>query len=476
MIVIGTLMATGQRPFVNVVVLCICLGSPLPQLARCQISGTAAGDKAALLSFKENWNRCVGPQTTACSPSTTVCTDACTDDLASWTDSWPGPCDRNSDTAHAGWTGVMCGSPLGRVVWLSLGFRGLRGDIASFAPLGMLQHLGVTCDHDAIYGDVGALATLTELRTLVLRSCTGVSGSIRSLRPLSNLGGRYTNVPGDDPWGDPYTGQSGELFLAETGVYGPVAELRAIPGLGSEWGASGTHAEFQFSKCADYSCSSTGLEHVGQAQATAGTDQCACCGDHSQGHDEATGACIADTSDHCTKNIPACPVLLWFENGAAGGLVIIFVVSAALGCCVFCAIMDDHPSGQEAVSTFLMLEFLDVGLDITTLVLTSASGDLEFANDHGGLVQAVLSWSVGFSVLMFCGELIGRKTLLDKVILLTCVHLIFEDLFQALVYTWAAATQAQEDLAWGATGAGAAQAFLFAAAKIVDVVVRQDRG
>ena len=84
---------------------------------------------------------------------------------------------------------------------------------------------------------------------------------------------------------------------------------------------------------------------------------------------------------------------------------------------MFCAIMDDHTSGQEAVSTFLMLEFLDVGLDITTLVLTSASGDLEFANDHGGLVQAVLSWSVGFSVLMFCGELIGRKTLLDKVIL-----------------------------------------------------------
>ena len=301
------------------------------QLVSGQISGDWEGDIAALLSFRENGNKCIGPQTATCSASTTVCTDVCSDDLSSWTRDWPGPCDRSWDTANAGWRGVMCGSAghSGRVVWLSVTQRGLRGDIASFAPLGMLQHLGVACEEDAIHGDVASLATLTELRSLVLRNCANVHGSARSLRYLTNLGGRYTNVPGNDPWGNPNTGQSGNLFLAGTAVYGSVTEIRAIPGLGSRWGASGEYADLQFSKCADYSCSSMGLQQVTNADAVAGTDECACCGDQSQGRDEATGACAP------TPQAPPPPGP--GTDGTSTWLTaLLMLVIAGVGLAVFC--------------------------------------------------------------------------------------------------------------------------------------------
>ncbi len=99
---------------------------------------------------------------------------------------------------------------------------------------------------------------------------------------------------------------------------------------------------------------------------------------------------------------------------------------------------------------FFMIETSDAFFDVISLALTSAEGDLTFCNDPDGLVQTALLVSVVLSVLMVCVEggfyRSDHSRVKDFLVHLYFVHMIFEDLFQAFVYTWVAMTQVSRAL------------------------------
>ena len=107
---------------------------------------------------------------------------------------------------------------------------------------------------------------------------------------------------------------NGRLSLANTGVHGAVAALRALPGLGEGWGS----ISYQFSACSTFrGCDAAGLALISVshpllrglfpfcktaclwgtqgAADVAGRDECACCAGSAQGgwvRERVTGACI----------------------------------------------------------------------------------------------------------------------------------------------------------------------------------------
>ncbi|MDP6288572.1 MAG: hypothetical protein QF548_12135, partial [Acidimicrobiales bacterium] len=109
-------------------------------------------------------------------------------------DSWvpdTEPCGDGHDDRDSGWVGVMCDARGGRVVYVTLNNTGVGGELLPFfGRLGALLVLGLSYN-PALRGDVADLAGATELRF---------------------------------------------LRLAGSGVHGPVAALRALPGLGADWG------------------------------------------------------------------------------------------------------------------------------------------------------------------------------------------------------------------------------------------------
>eukprot|EP01045_Picozoa_sp_COSAG04_P023957 COSAG04_NODE_2926_length_3377_cov_6.370958_2_plen_228_part_00 len=119
----------------------------------------------------------------------------------------------------------MCDAPGGRVVAVFLGGTGVGGELLPFfGRLGALQFL-VLGLNPALRGDVADLAGATELLYLNLQDCPLVVGEAAALAALVHLGEECSVcspfVPG--------------LTLAGSGVHGPVAALRALPGLGADW-------------------------------------------------------------------------------------------------------------------------------------------------------------------------------------------------------------------------------------------------
>eukprot|EP01046_Picozoa_sp_COSAG06_P033305 COSAG06_NODE_3392_length_5410_cov_5.742421_4_plen_559_part_00 len=207
------------------------------------------------------------------------------------------PCAGDSWTSlSSGWYGVVCDAAGGRVTGASLSWgydRGLAGDVAALAPLGELRLLDLS-HHRAVHGNVAALAALAELRHLNLLG-TSVRGSLSSLVALSQLGATWTA-----PHSIVY---SGGPHLAQSLVHGPVAPLRALPGVGNAWGDEITH----FSPCAAYhaACGGHGLALAAGAAVAAGQDECECCEGSPLARDAATGGCTD----------PLCPGV---ECGAGG--------------------------------------------------------------------------------------------------------------------------------------------------------------
>eukprot|EP01045_Picozoa_sp_COSAG04_P022063 COSAG04_NODE_2442_length_4118_cov_1.953222_2_plen_177_part_00 len=161
------------------------------------------------------------------------------------------PCGDYWDDEHRGWDGVLCNFPGGRVVLLRLFETGLEGELLPiFGLLSGLLSLELY-RNPKLSGDVAALAGLTDLRNLELNECPLIFGEARSLAALVHLGSNYT-LPVD-------TNNTGGLYLAGSGVHGPVAALRALPGLGADWGPSVLH----FTPCSNFDgCTGMGLATV----------------------------------------------------------------------------------------------------------------------------------------------------------------------------------------------------------------------
>ena len=143
-------------------------------------------------------------------------------------DSWTAdtePCGDGYDDKDSGWVGVKCDARGGRVVVVSLAGTGVGGELLPFfGRLGALLVLLKLSFNPALRGDVADLAGATELRELWLLGCPLVVGEAAALAALVHLGEDCSVCNG------------GVLYLAGSGVHGPVAALRALPGLGADWG------------------------------------------------------------------------------------------------------------------------------------------------------------------------------------------------------------------------------------------------
>ena len=149
----------------------------------------------------------------------------CLEVLNSWTAA-TGPCGDGYQYTSRSWLGVACDARGGRVVWVQLASINVGGKLLPFfGRLGALLALGLS-GNPALRGDVADLAGATELRDLSLLNCPLVVGEAAALAALVHLGEEYTQ-PGQS-WTS-----TGGLRLAGSGVHGPVAALRALPGLGA---------------------------------------------------------------------------------------------------------------------------------------------------------------------------------------------------------------------------------------------------
>eukprot|EP01045_Picozoa_sp_COSAG04_P012206 COSAG04_NODE_814_length_10091_cov_7.591873_7_plen_241_part_00 len=210
------------------------LGLP-PPLAEAQATTSGAEDAGVLLEAK------AAADTSACHGNTGGSSAPCP--LDSWTADTE-PCGDGHDSLGSGWVGVMCDARGGRVVSVWLQETGVGGELLPFfGRLGALLVLFLY-NNPALRGDVADLAGATELRGLWLQDCPLVVGEAAALAALVHLGERCSVCNG-----------YGGLYLAGSGVHGPVAALRALPGLGDDWG--------YFTPCSAFDgCGAAGLAPV----------------------------------------------------------------------------------------------------------------------------------------------------------------------------------------------------------------------
>ena len=293
----------------------------------CNASSTSSIDTAALLAFKADNSR-VGALSDWIKG-----TDPCGD---GWDDGMIA-----GMNGECKWGAVMCNRRGGRVVYIGLvddSFRHttdsypdrcLSGDLAAFIPMTELQVLildrscgEATQRHwqpgmrPAVRGNLADLGGLTQLRMLWLLlgedpgSCghgdpckinTAVHGPLESLAGLLHLGEECTTVPVTWELGgsrcffmarETITGDSA-LALQGTNAYGSASSLRAIPGVGSDWGRGrGPTGGQSFVPCSTFDkCDELG-SLVADAENVAGSDECACCAASTLQHDEDTGLCV----------------------------------------------------------------------------------------------------------------------------------------------------------------------------------------
>ena len=240
-------------------------------------------------------------------------------------DSWDAatePCGEGWDDRSRGWVGVVCDDD-GRVAELWLNGVGVGGDLLPvIGRLGALLVLSVCCN-PMLSGDVAELAGLTELRHLALGSGDEpsplVRGDVRALAALVNLGGVL-----QDSDGNAYTGR---LSLAGTGVHGPVAALRAVAGLGGDWGpdcASCSRAADTFTPCSAFGgCGAAELALVPNATDAAGNGACTCCVDSagrsgSSALDNCSATCAAQPGGGDGCSVYGAPIRACMENASMG--------------------------------------------------------------------------------------------------------------------------------------------------------------
>mmetsp|Transcript_20 Transcript_20/g.52 ORF Transcript_20/g.52 Transcript_20/m.52 type:complete len:754 (-) Transcript_20:57-2318(-) len=127
---------------------------------------------------------------------------------------------------------------------------------------------------------------------------------------------------------------------------------------------------------------------------------------------------------------------------------------------------------------FVVIEFLDVGMDWLAFVLCRAEGDLNL--EDGGCIEVFLWLSVILSTLMFAGEgaiALAAPTWMNQVVpTLICIHFMGEDAFQLLLYAFAQACQASSGLGGSPSLMfSMCQAFLFVSGKLLALMFEQQR-
>lgn len=197
-------------------------------LIAAQMTTSGAEDKSVLLEA-------------AAAADTSACTDTLPSRFGCPVESWTAETDpfdggelgNDYRVMTRGWLGVACTKPdyhhtMRRVVMLQLTSTSMGGELLSFfGRLGALLSLRLS-DNRALRGNVADLAGATELRELYLNSCPLVVGEVGALAALVHLGEGYSQPGGGPP-------SPGQLQLVQSGVSGPVASLRALPGLGVDW-------------------------------------------------------------------------------------------------------------------------------------------------------------------------------------------------------------------------------------------------
>lgn len=266
----------------------VCMLAPALADAGAPYAGTAmiagGSGKGPLLSFKAN----VG--------NAAFKTDRQPQDLLTWNERTD-PCDdRGWESFSNGWAGVMCNAAGGFVTIVDQQFGGVSGDIKELSPLVELRTLNLsenpvsptrvsTLHHNCsgsgvslkdclclqkVRGSISSLGGLTRLQFLGLYG-TSVHGEVSSLSRLRHLGedwmapdGTKTCVATGKRQSEcQQDGITGRLFLRGTlvsteviatatkfpatsltnclclQVSGSVQPLRAIEGLGEQWGPRG---------------------------------------------------------------------------------------------------------------------------------------------------------------------------------------------------------------------------------------------
>ena len=92
--------------------------------------------------------------------------------------------------------------------------------------------------------------------------------------------------------------------------------------------------------------------------------------------------------------------------GAASGEIADDLPALIQACIVMrCAKEDDN------LPVFVVVEVMDTLLDVVSIIMTWAEGDLSFANDEGGVVLMALVCSVSASLLLDVCELVAYRLL-----------------------------------------------------------------
>jgi hypothetical protein len=161
-----------------------------------------------------------------------------------------------------------------------------------------------------------------------------------------------------------------------------------------------------------------------------------------------------------------------------GVLAVAATASVGLGLVALAAVDSKPDKGSK---NFFTLEFLDLMTDVAGYFLTRSDGDLEFANDPAGLINAALLASVAVSGLSFIVELGLRyrwqpQQFRDALPFLQALHFACEDSFQTILYATVAGAQAGGHAgASGATVFAVLQALGFVAMKLNDMYASRAR-
>jgi hypothetical protein len=193
-------------------------------------------------------------------------------------------CGAGYDEGGEGWVGVTCdgmywpgAATTGRVVSV-YGFS-VGGELLPFfGRLGALRRLELG-GNSVLRGNVADLAGATELRELKLYGSPLVMGDVGALAAHHpHLQGTKGGPSQTDAF---HTALVSCLAFAGSGVHGPVATLRALPGISDDWGRrERLHSANDFTPCSSFpGCAAAGLVAVQDAADVAGSDECACCED-----------------------------------------------------------------------------------------------------------------------------------------------------------------------------------------------------
>jgi hypothetical protein len=190
------------------------------------------------------------------------------------------------------------------------------------------------------------------------------------------------------------------------------------------------------------------------------------------GASHSVSARLLQSDDDGNATAAALPELVAPPGGVLAIAATASIGLIGLGLVSFAAI-DSRP--EKGSKNFFTLEFLDLMTDVAGYFLTRSEGDLEFANDPAGLINAALLASVVVSGLGFIVELGLRccwepQEFRDAMPFLQALHFACEDSFQTILYATVAEAQAGGQAgASGATVFAVLQALGFVAMKLSDM-------